>query len=291
MSYAIPLPARPRLDFYKKLAKELLHAASNTSADDSDRRCCARVGSAVAGEFWLVPRSDAVGLCLLRRGQPVAAACGVDRARWRELRKKKGAAPPLLADAQFFLAREHGFLSWPKFAEQVRALENAQSPVANFEAAVDAIVAGDEVALGALLAQRSCAGEGAFLARASFDSAALLLGKWGRGFSAEDTREHCRDRADAVGCGCGGECGVGGVWRRLDSADADGDERPSGARGSADSVDGVAAGSGRGDGCGKKQRCGCLPAEWTRPGGGVSCREGSAAGSGRCGGCGRAACA
>ena len=67
------------------------------------------------------------------------------------MRKKKGSAAPLLADAQFFLAREHGFLSWPKFAEQVRALENALPPAADFEAAADAIVAGDERELSALL--------------------------------------------------------------------------------------------------------------------------------------------
>jgi ankyrin repeat protein len=71
--------------------------------------------------------------------------------RWRELQKKKGAAPPLLADAQFFLAREHGFLSWPKFADLVRALENARPSVTSFEAAADAIIAGEERALAALL--------------------------------------------------------------------------------------------------------------------------------------------
>jgi hypothetical protein len=71
--------------------------------------------------------------------------------RWLALPKKNGPAQPSLAEAQFFLAREHGFPSWPRFAEQVRALENAHSPVANFEAAADAVIAGDERALAALL--------------------------------------------------------------------------------------------------------------------------------------------
>ena len=71
--------------------------------------------------------------------------------RWQELRKKKGVGPLLLADAQYFLAREHGFLSWPKFAEQLRALESAQSSVTSFEAAADAIVVGEELALATLL--------------------------------------------------------------------------------------------------------------------------------------------
>jgi ankyrin repeat protein len=151
MSYAIPLPARPRLDFYKKLAKELLHAASNTSAgtatEDAVRAWALRW---LESSGWSREANQSASV-FYGEGSPLHLRAEWIESRWRELRKKKSAAPPLLADAQFFLAREHGFLSWPKFAEQVRALENAQSPVANFEAAVDAIVAGDEVALGALL--------------------------------------------------------------------------------------------------------------------------------------------
>jgi ankyrin repeat protein len=71
--------------------------------------------------------------------------------RWRELRKKMGVVSPSLADAQFFLAREHGFLNWPKFAAHLRAVENAHSPVANFEDAADAVAAGDERVLTTLL--------------------------------------------------------------------------------------------------------------------------------------------
>jgi hypothetical protein len=151
MSYAIPLPARPRLDFYKKLAKELLHAASDTSAGTSAEdavRAWAVQWLEGSGCFREATVSNA-GIVGERR--PVDMRAEWVEGRWRELRKKKGAAAPLLAEAQFFLAREHGFLSWPKFAEQVRALENAQSPVANFEAAADAIVAGDEPSLAALL--------------------------------------------------------------------------------------------------------------------------------------------
>jgi hypothetical protein len=151
MSYAIPLPARPRLDFYKKLAKELLHAASYTSAgtltEDAVRAWALRWLES-SGWFRDVASSAAATDAEHRR---VTDRAEWIESRWQELRKKKGGALPLLADAQFFLAREHGFLSWPKFAEQVRALENAQSPVANFETAVDAIVAGDEVAVAALL--------------------------------------------------------------------------------------------------------------------------------------------
>ena len=147
MSYAIPLPARPRLDFYKKLAKELLHAASDASAEGAVRAWAVRW---LEASGWLSEAKQSSSVTVGQRSQVEMHAEWIER-RWRELRKKKGAAPPLLADAQFFLAREHGFLSWPKFAEQVRELENAQSPVTNFESAVDAIVAGDEPSLAALL--------------------------------------------------------------------------------------------------------------------------------------------
>jgi ankyrin repeat protein len=56
-----------------------------------------------------------------------------------------------LADAQLFLAREHSFLSWPKFTEHVRTLENAHTSVTTFEAAAEVVVAGDERARAAML--------------------------------------------------------------------------------------------------------------------------------------------
>src|SRR5262249_45224742 len=58
-----------------------------------------------------------------------------------------------LADAQFFVARGHGFASWPKCARHLESLARADSPVSNFEAAVDAIVSGDRPTLETLLAE------------------------------------------------------------------------------------------------------------------------------------------
>src|SRR4051794_35079424 len=152
MSYAISLPARPRLDFYKKLAKELLHASSDmssgASAEDAVRAWAVRwlEGSGMFASSTSPAHSVIHG----ERSLVELRAEWVEQ-RWQELRKKKGSAAPLRADAQFFLAREHGFSSWPKFDEQVRALENAVPPAADFEAAADAIVAGDERGLAALL--------------------------------------------------------------------------------------------------------------------------------------------
>jgi hypothetical protein len=156
MSYAIPLPRRPRLDFYKKLAKELLRASSDASteastepslSEDAVRAWAARW---LEASGWFRDASETAAVFDGQRSPRMLRAKRIE-SRWQELRKKKGAAPPLLADAQFFLACEHGFPSWPKFAEQVRALENAQFVVTSFEAATDAIVAGGERALATLL--------------------------------------------------------------------------------------------------------------------------------------------
>src|SRR5712691_4292232 len=58
-----------------------------------------------------------------------------------------------LADAQFVIAREYGFESWPKFAKHVEALTRDSSSVSRFEAAVNAIIAGDVATLERLLRQ------------------------------------------------------------------------------------------------------------------------------------------
>ncbi len=150
MSDAIPLPPRPDLDHYKKLAKELLRASATPAAEDA-------VSDAVRAWAlrWLEANARLCGYWRDDDGVAGVLAHQADAitSRWLALRKKRGAEPLLLADAQFFLAREHGFPSWPKFAEHVRALESAQSTVTNFEAAAEAIVAGDERTLAALLRQ------------------------------------------------------------------------------------------------------------------------------------------
>jgi ankyrin repeat protein len=160
MSDAIPLPPRADLEQYKKLAKDLLRASLSAFA----KTPLAAPRDASGGDAVpdAVRAHDAVQSWALRWMESLARSRGevaVQMARdadaitrrWLALLKKNGATQSSLAEAQFFLAREHGFPSWPKFAEQVRALQNAQSPVAHFEVAADAIVAGDERALAALL--------------------------------------------------------------------------------------------------------------------------------------------
>lgn len=143
MSDAIPLPPHPHLDFYKKLARELLRASTNAP------QASVRVWAVQWLERQLRLRDKAPSPETAAR---IAREADAISHRWLTLRKKHSPEKCSLADAQFFLAREHGFPSWPKFAEHVRSVGNAQSPVAYFEAAADAIVAGDVETLEILLA-------------------------------------------------------------------------------------------------------------------------------------------
>ena len=55
------------------------------------------------------------------------------------------------AQAEFVIARVHGFLSWPNFATHVEQLARAGSPISAFEAGASAIVSGDMATLERLL--------------------------------------------------------------------------------------------------------------------------------------------
>lgn len=54
-------------------------------------------------------------------------------------------------DARAIIAREHDFESWDQFAAFAEAMNDARSPIAQFEAAVDAIIIGDIATLERLL--------------------------------------------------------------------------------------------------------------------------------------------
>ena len=136
MSDAIPLPPRPNLEQYKKLAKDLQHACNS-----NDSR---------AIRDWAAGWTERIAESLSSPG-PRGQAKHIER-RWHAFRKREGqAAPCKLAEAQFFIAREHGFASWPKFAMYVERISRAYSRTGNFEAAADAIVAGKMEILNKLL--------------------------------------------------------------------------------------------------------------------------------------------
>jgi ankyrin repeat protein len=131
MSDAIRLPERPDLDQYKKLARDL-HRACADGSDGAIRAWAtewlARTGREDAGDVDRVER----------KGRELVA-------------KKPHLSRCTLTDAQFVLARLHGFASWPIFARHVEDLARAASGTTRFESAADAIVSGDTATLDRLL--------------------------------------------------------------------------------------------------------------------------------------------
>ncbi len=109
-----PVPPRPHLDHYKKQAKDLL---KSFRASESD---------ALIRFKAFHPRDSAP-----------------DSKDYRD--------NVALSDAQLVIAREHGFESWPRFAAHIEALRAANTTVAAFELAADAISVGDSKALAELL--------------------------------------------------------------------------------------------------------------------------------------------
>jgi hypothetical protein len=141
---ALPLPTRPSVEQYRKLAKDLVKSC--------------RSGDPAAIRVWATRWMEALAAL---RGEPGAPRDGAEietRAvqidRFARTRLSGGDGPSstcALGDSQFVIARAHGFLSWAKFVKHIESLARATSPVSTFEAAVDAIVAGDVITLSRLL--------------------------------------------------------------------------------------------------------------------------------------------
>ncbi|HEV7485885.1 MAG TPA: ankyrin repeat domain-containing protein [Thermoanaerobaculia bacterium] len=115
MSDALPLPSHPHLGYYKKLAKDLVKACDDPAA--------------------------------LHAWATRFAPDQIERVE-RHIGSAKIAK---LADAQFLIARAHGFASWPKFSRHVEELQHAGSAESKFEQAADAIVYGDIATIRRLL--------------------------------------------------------------------------------------------------------------------------------------------
>src|SRR5689334_7583552 len=107
MSNALPLPPRPNLEQYKKLAKELQEACKS-SDPGAIRQWAARWLETLARNHGPAHWPAVQG----RENEPE----DIER-RWS---KVKATTPQIarcsLVGAQFYIAREHGFTSWPKFA-------------------------------------------------------------------------------------------------------------------------------------------------------------------------------
>jgi ankyrin repeat protein len=143
MSDALPLPPRPNLEQYKKLAKDFQHAC--------------RSGDPGAIRDWAARWAETLARLQGHEITPEVRReihWDIERVerQWHKTQKsKERVARCTVADAQFFVARCHGFASWPTFVRHVETLARSNSPVSNFEAAVDAIVGGDSATLAKLL--------------------------------------------------------------------------------------------------------------------------------------------
>jgi ankyrin repeat protein len=119
-----PLPLRPNLEQYKKQAKDLVKAFK-------------------AGDSETIRR--------LRQNHPRLSGRPNTNDRNKVSDSEIRSTGLTLADAQFVIAREHQFESWPKFARYIAALNEKGSPASQFEAAVEAITTGDVATLKRLL--------------------------------------------------------------------------------------------------------------------------------------------
>jgi ankyrin repeat protein len=143
MSDALPLPPRPNLEQYKKLAKDFQSACKSSEAGAIRN----------AAKRWLkgLTRLQNVEITASVQPQIEREAARIEQ-RWNKLKlNHEGAARCTLSATQLFIAREHGFVSWPRFSQHIELLESSHSSVSDFEAAADAIVTGDQPALKRLL--------------------------------------------------------------------------------------------------------------------------------------------
>jgi ankyrin repeat protein len=140
---ALPLPTRPNVEQYKKLAKDLAKACK--SGDPAAIRDWAVRWFEKLAALQDAPRS------LLRNEKEISAHVDPVEQFARATFSRGGTGTCALTGAQFVIARAHGFLSWPKFVKHVESLARVSSPVFAFERAVSAIVTGDAVTLKRVL--------------------------------------------------------------------------------------------------------------------------------------------
>jgi ankyrin repeat protein len=140
---ALPLPLKPNVERYKKLAKDLVKACKSGDPE--------AIGD--WAEEWVKSLVKLSGIVITRH-LPVRIeswANKVEEYARRKLSHDDVQSHCRLADAQFIIARSHGFLSWPKFVKHIESLTRRTTAIARFEAAADAIITGDIDTLKKLL--------------------------------------------------------------------------------------------------------------------------------------------
>jgi ankyrin repeat protein len=139
---ALPLPPRPDLAQYRKQAKDLVSACK--SGPDAVRTWVTNWIETIAR---LQDPAVAAQLRTSSYLSPELAQFALDKLLARNPKRRTCS----LADAQFVIARAHGFEGWPKFADHLTAATEGDSDVALFEEAADAVVDGDLAKLQRLL--------------------------------------------------------------------------------------------------------------------------------------------
>ena len=150
---ALPLPPRPSLERYRKIAKDLVKACKE--AKESGSESSGDDPFLAWAEEWVDALVRLSGI-VLEPQIPASVTGWMDGVAEFARRQLLGDAPDgrrcALADAQFVIARSHGFESWPKFVRGLEALAHGDTAnEARFEAAADAVVAGDLETLRRLL--------------------------------------------------------------------------------------------------------------------------------------------
>ena len=135
---AVPLPPHPDLEQYRKRAKEL--ARAGRAGADAIRAWAARWV-----ETLLALQPDLPDFARKDAGRRIGQVTDFARGRL--------AADGSLAQAQFVIARAHGFASWPRLVHHVEGLGGADRGVSAYERAAEAIVNGDLGTLERLLAE------------------------------------------------------------------------------------------------------------------------------------------
>lgn len=139
----LPFPPRPNLEQYKKRAKELVKACK------SGERDTIRTWAAEWIESLASALNTSDGDRRARFDQRINQ---IEDFAWRRLSASdRRTGTCTLADAQFVIARVHGFKSWPQFVKHINALTRPTSPFSQFESAVEAIIIGDMATLRGLL--------------------------------------------------------------------------------------------------------------------------------------------
>jgi hypothetical protein len=135
---AVPLPPHPDVEQYRKRAKELVKA-------------CREGGNALSA--WAARWIEALNA--LHPDLPDFTLRDTERRTGQitDFARARLGAECALSQAQFVIARAHGFASWTKLVQHIEALAGADPRRSAFERAAEAIVNGDLPALERLLAE------------------------------------------------------------------------------------------------------------------------------------------